>query len=282
MEKTNNKRNNEEFLQSVKDQLYIETFKIDVSEYSEETIDALVKLVNTADRTDEKEVNESYEKFIINFQKITSKKQKENQKTKKTSRSYYRKFARGAAAILAIFMLADITSHAFMDGGLLRVIGRWANQISIIPGESSVETEAVDYQEANTSYFTDVETFAEHFQDDFMVCSWLPDGVELDEIILTELEDSCNYLWIYRKDYNGEAIVVRMYEKVDSDIAGLTGSEIKDEEKITFKNGIVAIFCSNNTECMAIFEYNNWWYTVHIFSDDETLKTIVGGMVRYE
>lgn len=278
MQMTENESRNDEFLQSVKDQLYIETFITDVPEYSEEKIDALVKIIDVTEGVDEDEAAESYEIFMDNFERVAAMKSTKQKKT----RVRCRRLAQGIAVILIVLLVADVTSYAFMDASLLHVIGRWTNQISILPGESDVEPEVSLFQKAEITYFTDIKAFADYFEDDFMVCSWLPEGVELEKIKLIKLGDSCNYLWNYNNAQKENIINIRMFEKSDYELAGLTGSDIKNEESITLSNGIEAALCNNDEEYMAIFEYNNWWYMVYVFSDEKMLIPVVEGMVRYE
>lgn len=265
-----------EFLRSVKEQLYIETFEKDVSEYSPEKVETLVKMIELEEGSDEQELESAREAFEQRFRMLTAEKKKKKQHTTG------RRIARAVAAMLAIVLVADITSYAFMDESLFHVLNLWTNQMAILPGEST-EVELEDFQENKTRIFTTVEEFAEEFGDDFLVCTWLPEGVEFKEIFAAEAENEAGYVWKYGNKNESTVFSIRMYIKIDNDIAGLTGTQIEDEEKQKFDNGIDANICYvNDGEYLAIFEYDGWWYLLHAELDKKIVKSIIGGMRKYD
>ena len=169
-----------------------------------------------------------------------------------------------------------------MDESIFHMIGWWKNQFSIVPGENS-EVENRNFQESDMLVFTQIKEFAEEFEDDFLVCTWLPEGVELKEIILTKCEDTYRYMWNYGNQNIDSVISIRMYQKMEKDIAGLTGTQIKDGELINFANGINARVCTvNENECLAAFEYNGWWYIIYFGTDKNIIEPVIGGMKEYE
>lgn len=265
----------EEFLRSVKEQLYIETFETDVPDYSYEKVETLVKMLELEEGSDEQELEEAQKAFEERFRK------KAEEKSKNKGHIYWKKALRTAAAMLVIIMLADITSEAVMDESIFHVLSLWTNQMAILPGESS-EVELEDFQENETQVFNTVEEFAEEFADDFLVCTWLPEGVELIEIDSSSVADTNGYTWIYGDETRNRIICINMYKKMEREIAGLTGTQIDDNKLIKFDNGIEATVCINIDECLATFEYNGWWYSIQIIGNESLMKSIIGGMVYYE
>ena len=269
-ERNQNDRKKHEFLDSVKEQLCVETFQADVPEYSYEKVEALVKIIDVKEGVDEDEVDESRRKFMENFAV-----------EEKNRHSHYRRFARGAAAMLVILLAADITSQAVRDQNLFHMIESWTNQLIVMPGETQ-PVELMDFQENETVIFENVEEFAEYFGEEFFVCGWLPEGVELKEIILSKTEDSCNYMWEYNAKQEEDKISIRMYEKKDNDIAGVVGTQIDCQKTVSFNNIIKATVYTNNDMCLGGFEYNGWWYIINSFGDEKVIESIIGGMKLYE
>lgn len=266
-----------EFLRSVKEQLYIETFEKDVSEYSPEKVETLVKMVELEEGSDEQELESAREAFEQRFRTLTAEKKKKKQHTTG------RRIARAVAAMLAIVLVADITSYAFMDESLFHVLNLWTNQMAILPGEST-EVELEDFQENETRIFTTVEEFAEEFGDDFLVCTWLPEGVELREILSSNLDDICGYMWEYENKNNDSIVNIRIYKKTGKDLAGLTGTQIENREEVKFTNGIKAslYYVNDSSEWLAAFEYKGWWYLVHCDAGKAMIESLIGGMRKYE
>ena len=279
MSKKHNQEENE-FLKSVREQLYIETFEKDVPDYSHEKVETLVKMIELEEGSDEEELESARQAFEQRFRTLTAEKKKKKRHTAG------RRFARAVAALLAIVLVADITSYAFMDENVFHVITRWTNQLMIRPGESSdVEMELSDFQEADTKIYTSVEEFAEEFGDDFLVCTWLPEGVELKNIYLTRVDGMCSFAWKYGNEKKDGIINLRMYQKnnYENEIAGFTGTQISEGKQEKFANGIHATICiGNDDECWAAFEYDGWWYLVYADFEEEILKSLIGGMIKYE
>lgn len=274
MSKKHNQEENE-FLKSVREQLYIETFEKDVPDYSHEKVETLVKMIELEEGSDEEELESARQAFEQRFRTLTAEKKKKKRHTAG------RRFARAVAALLAIVLVADITSYAFMDESLFHVLNLWTNQMAILPGDST-EVELEDFQENETRIFTTVEEFAEEFGDDFLVCTWLPEGVEFKEIFAAEVDKQTGYIWEYGNRTENNIINIRMYEKIDDDIAGLTGTEIDDGEPVEFDNGISAMVCENVDQFNVTFEYDSWWYLIQIVGNQELMESIIGGMETYE
>ncbi|MCI7097698.1 MAG: DUF4367 domain-containing protein [Lachnospiraceae bacterium] len=266
-----------EFLRSVKEQLYIETFEKDVSEYSPEKVETLVKMIELEEGSDEQELESAREAFEQRFRTLTAEKKKKKQHTTG------RRIARAVAAMLAIVLVADITTYAFMDESLFHVLNLWTNQMAILPGEST-EVELEDFQENETRIFTTVEEFAEEFGDDFLVCTWLPEGVELRRILSTEAENTASYMWKYGNKLSDDIISIAMYKKTENDLAGLTGTKIEEGKPIKIANELEAkVFIMEDNEYLVAFEYNGWWYLVYVGdSEEDVMKSILGGMENYE
>lgn len=275
MSKKQNQKD-KEFLRSVKEQLYMETFETDVPDYSHEKVETLVKMLELEEGSDEQELAEAQKAFEERFRKKTEVKKRDK------GHIYRKKALQTVAAMLAVVMLADITSEAVMDESVFHVFSWWKNQMSIVPGEST-QVELKDFQEDETQIFTQIEEFAKVFGDDFLVCTWLPDGVELKEILSTQVGSSYSYMWEYGNKQKNNIINIRMYKKKGKDIAGLTGTQIENGEKLEFTNGLCAEICiANDGEYVAAFEYNEWWYLIHTSTDKEVIKSLIGGMKKYE
>ena len=268
-ERNQNDRKKHEFLDSVKEQLCVETFQADVPEYSYEKVEALVKIIDVEEGVDEDEVDESRRKFMENVAV-----------EEKNRHSHYRRFARSAAAMLVILLAADITSQAVRDQNLFHMIESWTNQLIVMPGETQ-PVELTDFQENETVIFENVEEFAEYFGEEFFVCGWLPEGVELKEIILSKSDELCNYIWGYGSRKNRHVVSVRLYEKVSNDIAGVVGTQIGNGDVVNFDNGIEATIYENCGEYLAGFEHNGWWYVLKSNYEND-MMSLLGGMILHE
>lgn len=268
-----------DFLKSVKRELYVETFEKDIPDYSYERVETLVKMIELEEGSEEedREAAEAQAAFEKKIREIAAG----NRKEKRRKRAG--KVLRTVAAMLFIVLLADITSEAFMDESLFHVINRWTNQFTIRPGEDvEIEMEESDFEKKQNLIFTNIKEFADYFGDDFLYCSWLPDGVELGEINATICRDLKEYMWNYCDEYEEKVIGIRMYEKVNNDIAGLTGTQIGEGKNIKFKNGIDAMVYRNNDESLIAFEYDGWWYLIHSRVKENVMISIVEGMIKYE
>ncbi|MDY2626724.1 MAG: DUF4367 domain-containing protein [Lachnospiraceae bacterium] len=276
MNKKQNDKDND-FLQSVKNELYVETFEKDVPDYSYERVETLVKMIELEEGSEEedREAAEAQAAFEKKFREIASG----NRKEKRRKRAG--KVLRTVAAMLFMVLLADITSEAFMDESLFHVINRWTNQFTIRPGMDK-ETENIGFEKDQSLIFTRVEDFADYFDDDFLVCSWLPEGVRLKEISRVVSQNYNNYMWNYCNEYGEKVIGIRMYEKVSNDIAGLTGTQIEKGDDIQLKNGMNATVYANNDEYLVAFEYEGWWYLIHSLEKKNIIIKLLEGMIEYE
>lgn len=246
------------------DQLAKETFKKDVDEFSYKRVEALVQLMEVNEPTDSKGAEEAQKKFEKKFQQMTAKKCRIN----------VQKFARIAAVICILVLGANLTTEALMDDNVFHMIQRWGNRYEIIPSDNQVE-----YQESDTKVFTDIEEFESYFGDDFLVCSWLPDGYELDEITYVDSGDLHNYIWNYSDKINN--IVIQMFSKTDNSVVSLIKSDFINEEKVDLTNEITGIICETSDEYLVCFEYNDWWYLIYSTNKETSIK-IAEGMLQHE
>lgn len=263
----------------INEELFQQTIKADVSEFSPKKVEYLVGLLEMEEATDEQEINEAQEKFEEFFRhKFRKRIQLNRMKT-------YRKRLVGAAAALAVlFAAADITTEAVMDESLFHMVGRWKDQIEIIPGKSEdVETEAVDFEEEDTQYFKTNEEFAETFGDDFLVCTWMPENVELRRIYMKSSESLTEILWEYIGDQLDDCRVeVWMYKAADNDTAGYARGLGENEYKQKYIKGNIVTYYQTEEGILAGFEYDGWCYTVDTSVDKDILDSIIGGMILYE
>lgn len=257
-------------LQYLKDQLAEETFLTDCSDYSHEKVEALVKLISLEEGGDEEEIEESYADFLNRFEQISAKgRQKKSRK---------RKGFQVAAAMLAVFLAVNISSQAFAGTNIFAFLDR-KDHLAVEP--AFVSEEAENFSESNAMIFDNIPAFAEYFADDFMFCSWLPEGYQLSGIKLNEKSNIPNYLWEYETTGNKYNFSIQICQKSEKDIAGVIGNDLTEKEPVSLSNGISAAVYSNNDICIAVFEYNNWWYLL-TSPDEDSIKPILGGMKSYE
>ncbi|MGN0292607.1 MAG: hypothetical protein ACI4D3_01245 [Lachnospiraceae bacterium] len=236
-----------------------------------------MKMIELEEGSDEEELESARKAFEQRFRTLTAEKKKMKRHTAG------RRFARAVAAMLAIVLVADITTYAFMDESLFHVLNLWTNQMAILPGEST-EAELEDFRENETRIFTTVEEFAEEFGDDFLVCTWLPEGVEFKKILSTDVENTASYMWKYGNKLSDDVISIAMYKKTENDLAGLTGTKIEERKSVQITDELEAkVFVMEDDEYLVAFEYNGWWYLVYVGdSEEKIMKSILGGMQAYE
>lgn len=271
--------NKQRLNESAKKELYAQTFLNDDSEFSVEKVRHLVGLLEVDEPTNKHEMEEAKKKFDQMF-KETHKKEVRHSALKK-----YSNLAAGiAAALMITFMAADITTKAVMDESLFHMVGRWTNHIEVIPGKSSIEDELASTVKGKTQYFDTIEGFAKYIKDDVLICSWLPDGVELNEIAVNDINGNSEILWEFMDKSKDEwKLQVWMYETIINDMAGITGNLELDVVGEKYINNRKVIYYKNSDGLIAGFEYGNWWYLIDMPSfDTDVLTNIVEGMVKYE
>lgn len=271
-------KHDKEFIESVKEELYIQTFKTDEPDFSVEKVDTLVRFLELEDPTDEQEIEEEMNQFLTQFKK-DHRKEIWRGKIKR----YAKEAARNAAVILLLIFAANLTLQVVANENLFRMVGRWANYIEIIPGKSKIEEELASIDEYEVKEFTTMEEFANYFADDFLFCSWLPEGVELEKIRVLGENDSPAIIWRFHNQEDGETeILVRIYHEVGKDTAGFTAALDDDSvQKEAVHDKDVTYYVHDNGY-LAGFMYNDCWYVVEAYNDEDTLKNVIRGMVRYE
>ena len=249
----------------LKDELYIETFQKSDEDFSSDRVEGLVRLLEANEPTDPDEIEESQRAFEAILKK------------KMVRKPAYRikKFAQAVAILCLVLIGANITTEAFMSESLFRMIQSCSNKYEIIPGDTEIE-----HQESDTKIFSSIDDFDVAFEEDFLICSWLPEGYELDSIFYAGSEELCNYVWSYSNHKDSE-INIQIYNKVNNNIASLIGTDFTDEELLDLKNGISGTLSTNNDEYLCCFEYNDWWYLIYS-ADRDMLISVVEGMEEYE
>lgn len=271
--------NKQRLNESAKKELYAQTFLNDDSEFSVEKVRHLVGLLEVDEPTNKHEMEEAKKKFDQMF-KETHKKEVRHSALKK-----YSNLAAGiAAALMITFMAADITTKAVMDESLFHMVGRWTNHIEVIPGKSSIEDELASTVEGKTQSFSSITEFAEYFDSDFLICSWLPDEMELKQIQVNNMDGFSEYLWEYvSKDLDDEKIQLWMYPGIANDTAGVTGQLEVDAFKESYVNDKKVTYYKNNDGLLAGFEYGDCWYLIDFsLNDEKGLLSVIEGMVEYE
>ncbi|MDO5408971.1 MAG: hypothetical protein Q4F21_00775 [Lachnospiraceae bacterium] len=270
-------RHDDEFLEVLKHRLQEETFDRRINDFSQEKVETLVKMLELEKQCDEKRLEEEHAKFN---QRLEAKSRKHKQQQKKRC---CRHLAQTAAVMLIFIMAVNFTSHAVADESIFHMISRWTNQFTIRPGVDESNDESSSYQSCDSMVFTDEEDFAKAFGEDFLVCSWVPEGMELEKISSVNVNASKAYLWRYRSRKNKEdSINLRIYERTHNNIAGLTGTELSEGQKVQCIDGVIATVCVNNDGCVAGFEYHDWWYILDVNLNEAVTKTILKGLVKYE
>ncbi len=274
-----NENGNELFQQEIQKELFAQTFQKSETEFSSEKIEHLVGLLEIDNPTDDREVVEAQKAFEEKFRQ-THRKAIRNNRLK----TYCRKTAGAAAVLMLVVMMADVTTKAVMDEGLFHMVSRWTNQLAIRPSVDSESREVLDFVEGETKYFDSIDEFAEYFGDDFLVCSWLPDGVELNKIVDISEGEFTEILFEYNdKGVYDSKIQVWMYRGENKETAGFTSGLEQSAYKETFIGGRETIYYKKSEGLLAGFEYQDWWYLIDIsVSDEHILESVMKGMVEYE
>ena len=274
-----NENGNELFQQEIQKELFAQTFQKSETEFSSEKIEHLVGLLEIDNPTDDREVVEAQKAFEEKFRQ-THRKAIRNNRLK----TYCRKTAGAAAVLMLVVMMADVTTKAVMDEGLFHMVSRWTNQLEIIPSVSEESTEVSDFTEGETKYFDSVDEFAEYFGDDFLVCSWLPDGVELNKIADINVNEFSEIFFEYSADNQQEwKMQVWMYQESMQDTAGAIGTleETKNQEQ--YINGLKITYYEKEDGILAGFQYSDWWYLIDLqTSVEEDVLSILKGLNVYE
>lgn len=274
-----NENGNGLFQQEIQKELFAQTFQKNETEFSSEKIEHLVGLLEIENPTDDREVMEAQKAFEEKFRQTHRKAIRNNR-----LRTYCRKVAGAAAVLMLVVMTADFTTKAVMDEGLFHMVSRWTNQLAIRPSVDSESQEVLDFVEGETKYFNSIDEFAEYFGDDFLVCSWLPDGVELNKIVMDNREFFSEMFWEYSSDdeYNLR-MQVWMYQGEYEDTAGIGSKFTKQVSNEEIINGIKVTYYEKDDGILVGFEYANWWYLIDLQTSDETdLKLILKGLETYE
>ncbi len=249
----------------LKNELYIETFQKQDEEFSVERVQGLVHLIEANEPTDLDEIEQAQKEFEAVLKKKMARKPVYR----------IRKFAQAAAVLCLVFIGANITTEAMFNESFLHMVQSWGNRYKVIP-----EDNEMGYHEAENYVFTDIEEFAEFFKNDFLVCSWMPEGYTFSEILCVNLGRGNNYYWSYSKRKASE-IKIHIYDTKDKSIASISSSELEEGKKYTLSNDIIITICKSNDEFVGCFSYENYWYEVYA-ENIETVYSIVERMKKYE
>lgn len=267
-------KHEKDFIESVKNELYIETFLTDEPDFSEEKIDTLVRLLELDNPTDEQKIEEEMNRFLKQFKK---------DHRKEIWRRRVLESVKKAAVILILVFAADLTTQAVANESLFSMVSKWTNQIVIRPGRDLAAEELASVDEREIKKFSTVEEFADYFNDDFLVCSWLPEGVELGEILISDGGGSFSNIWKFKGEKNGEwKIRIQINQDVGNNIAGFTGTLDNESTQTEVINGLSVTYFENKEGYCAGFEYHDWWYFIEAHVEYDVFKTIIEGMVEYE
>lgn len=267
-----------DFSEAVKEELYNQTFKARDSEFSAEKVKTLVQYLELEDPTDQEEMEKSKAQFMARF-----KKEHKKEIRRDFIRKHSRQLAEAFALAIILVIAADLTTQAIANESLFRMVNKWANYVEIIPGKSRIEDELASINESEVKQFDSAQDFADYFADDFLVCSWLPEGVELENILVSYEEGSPVILWNYIESISNEsALKVRISEEANKDTAGLTAILKGDPIQMDVIHGINVSYYEYKEGYLAGFAYNNWWYFIEAQMSQEEFNLIIEGMMRYE
>lgn len=267
-------KHEKDFIESVKNELYVETFLKDEPDFSEEKIDTLVRLLELDNPTDEQKIEEEMNQFLKQFKKDHRKEIWQRRVLESVKK---------VAVILILVFAADLTTQAVANESLFSMVSKWTNQIVIRPGRDLAAEELASVDEREIKKFSTVEEFAEYFKDDFLVCSWLPEGVELREISIFSTEGSPTIAWDFGNKVDTEwKIRIHLYQKLNSDTAGFTVGLENDISREEMINNVRVTYYESQEGYLAGFIYKNWWYLIDAQTSKNDLKAIIEGMVEYE
>lgn len=164
------------------------------------------------------------------------------------------------------------------------MVSRWTGQLAIRPSEDDENSEASNLVERDTKYFYSIEEFGDYFSDNFLICSWLPENVSLNKIIVNNINEFSEIFW----EYDNSCIIdwkmqIWMYQGVDGETAGATGTLKQKIKKEDYINDIKITFYEKSDGTLVGFEYDDWWYLIELQSlDEEDLTMILKGLKLYE
>lgn len=263
------------FLQSVKEELQIETFTKDEKDFSPEKVQALVQLLELEDDIDEAEIYAAQERFKKNFKEKNRKLVKANKRKR-----VFKGILQTAAVFAMVFIVGDVSARAIWNEGLFHMITAGNQWLFVSPGK----TENGDFEESETIVFNTMEEFVDDFKNDFLVCNSLSDGANLVKIEKYTTDDSSVYTFLYEnekiEDWN---LVLRIYENHTNSTAGVVNTQLDEATYYkTFDNGIEAAVYEREDGYLIGFDYNGQWYLIETNADEATLFSIIEGMKIYE
>lgn len=164
------------------------------------------------------------------------------------------------------------------------MVSRWTNQLEIIPSVSEESTEVSDFTEGETKYFDSVDEFAEYFGDDFLVCSWLPENVKLEYILVNNLDGLFEIVWNYKNENTEEwKMQIWMYQNMKGDTAGVAGKLKFNVVEENYIGNIKITYYEEDEGLLIGFEYSDYWYLIDVsINDRQILENVMEGMIKYE
>lgn len=278
------KGRDDHFQQNIEDKLYQETFNKDVSQFSPDKIEHLVSLLDLEDPINQEELDTAKQKLKEQFHAQSLRSSRKRPKWYHfLLLNTYGRVALSCVLLLLFLMTADVTTNAVTDSHLFHMISRWKGQLAVRPGKPETE-ETVSFKEGGPLYFHSLEEFAKFYKEDFLYCSWLPEGIELDRIVVKQAYGFSEVFYSYSNQTPDKSnIQVWAYEYAEkedtSGIVGDLGEKLSEEEvgsrfKVTYYKNEKGYFAS--------IIYKDKWYLINMLTGIEDLKKIAQGMVEYE
>lgn len=278
------KGRDDHFQQNIEDKLYQETFNKDVSQFSPDKIEHLVSLLDLEDPINQEELDTAKQKLKEQFHAQSLRSSRKRPKWYHfLLLNTYGRVALSCVLLLLFLMTADVTTNAVTDSHLFHMISRWKGQLAVRPGKPETE-ETASFKEGGPLYFHSLEEFAKFYKEDFLYCSWLPEGMSLNEIAVKPETKFYEIMWIYSDSESEKSNVqIGMYKYVeDTDTAGIVGDLGESEVDREDINGLKVTYYENDRGYFASFSYSDKWYLVNVRTSIKELKRMVKGMKEYE
>lgn len=278
------KGRDDHFQQNIEDKLYQETFNKDVSQFSPDKIEHLVSLLDLEDPINQEELDTAKQKLKEQFHAQSLRSSRKRPKWYHfLLLNTYGRVALSCVLLLLFLMTADVTTNAVTDSHLFHMISRWKGQLAVRPGKPETE-ETVSFKEGGPLYFHSLEEFAKFYKEDFLYCSWLPEGIELDRIVVKQ---DRKYLEIFNMYCNQSPdqsdVQMWIYQYADElDTAGIVGDLNENKAGQETISHFKVTYYENDDGYFAGFSFEDKWYLINVNTNTKELKRIVEGMVRYE
>ena len=181
----------------------------------------------------------------------------------------WKKIAAAACILLAIIATPVFVAAAVNKISPIAVLERWGKAIFDMPYDTPVEESGMTFiRNSNLTYYESPKELLEAEKLDIMYLGWLPDGVELTEIIKVGESEGTSLIF----NYSGEEIyyTAALYDKY--------GETISDDftNDIVEINGILYYLSVLEEKNNAVFVKDGYSYSVTAGDRDTLIKLLKG------